>query len=178
MTEGTFTGWVDGLARSHARKLARVAAGQGLSGDDALDAVQEAFETFLGLPQARSLVQADDDAFALLAVIVRNAARNARRRHHRSRPHVTTEDTPLTDHGTSVDTLIAEAEEHVRLLGCVNRLGEVQRHVVTLRCMDELSGAETAGALGLTSGHVAVLLQRARFALRTCMGSAPAPSSH
>lgn len=170
MTSGAFTGWVDELARNHARRLAGVAARQGLSGDDALDAVQEAFATFLGLPQARSLVQADEEAFILLAVIVRNAARNARRRHHRSRPHLPVDDAAMVDDGVSVDVLIDQAEAHVTLLGCVNRLGEVQRHVVTLRCMDELSGRETADALGLTAGHVAVLLQRARGALRACMG--------
>ncbi|MCA9526106.1 MAG: sigma-70 family RNA polymerase sigma factor [Myxococcales bacterium] len=171
MSGGAFTGWVDGLARTHTRRLAGVAVQQGLTGEEALDAVQEAFATFLGLPQARTLVEADDDAFALLAVIVRNAARNARRRHHRARPHAPVEDAPLLDGGPSVEALIAAAEAHVTLLGCVQRLGEIQRNVVQLRCMDELSGGETAAALGLTPGHVAVLLLRARNALRLCMAS-------
>lgn len=84
-----FTRWVEELARSHTRSLALFAAREGLGADDALDAVQEAFATFLRLPQARGLSQHRDDAFALLAVIVRNAARNIRRREHSSpRPYL------------------------------------------------------------------------------------------
>jgi RNA polymerase sigma-70 factor (ECF subfamily) len=52
----TFTGWVSDLARAHTAALARVARAEGLQPDEALDAVQEAFHTFLLLPQAgRSL---------------------------------------------------------------------------------------------------------------------------
>jgi RNA polymerase sigma-70 factor (ECF subfamily) len=58
--ERTFTGWVSALAREHTHALARVARGEGLVSADALDAVQEAFETFLRLPQARSIVGAPD----------------------------------------------------------------------------------------------------------------------
>ena len=56
--------------------------------DLAEDAVQEAFHTFLELPQARELVDSAAESRALLAAIVRNAARNLRRRHHRDRPHL------------------------------------------------------------------------------------------
>ena len=46
---------------------------------------------------------------------------------------------------------------------------DVHRHVVTLRVLEELSGDETAAELGLTAGHVAVLLHRARKQLERCM---------
>ena len=82
-----FVSWVDSLARQHTRGLASLAAGEGLGPDEALDAVQEAFATFLVLPQARGLARHRDDSFAFLTVIVRNAARNIRKRHHRARPH-------------------------------------------------------------------------------------------
>jgi hypothetical protein len=43
-------------------------------------AVQEAFQTFLLLPQARSLVEEPRESASLLGVLVGNAARNMRRR--------------------------------------------------------------------------------------------------
>ena len=45
----------------------------------------------------------------------------------------------------------------------------MQRAVVTLRMLDEIDGEDVAGALGITPGHVAVLLHRAKANLLTCM---------
>lgn len=166
----TFTGWVTSLARDHARTLARVARREGLSAEDALDAVQEAFHSFLLLPQARALVDQPDDAHALLVVLVRNVARNMRRRHHRSVPHEGAEIVDALSSGEkSMDEVLSSVEEHVQLMGCVNRLGEVQRRVVTLRMLEEMSGEEVARELALTAGHVAVLLHRAKRALMDCV---------
>jgi RNA polymerase sigma-70 factor, ECF subfamily len=169
MTEQTFTGWVSRLATEHTRSLAQVAEREGLSNADALDAVQEAFHTFLTLPRARRLVDERDDAAKLLAVLVRNVARNARRRHHHATPHLDAAELALADTAPSVDEVIAQAEDHVRLHGCITRLSEVQRHVVTLRLLDELSSEELTSRLGFTAGHVAVLLYRAKQALVRCM---------
>jgi len=69
----------------------------------------------------------------------------------------------------SVDEAIERAEEHVRLLGCVNHLAVVQRQVVRRRMLQELSGIETARQLGLAPGRVAVLLHRAKKALLECL---------
>lgn len=157
------------LAREHTRRLAGVAQREGLVGDDAVDAVQEAFVTFLQLPQARAMASDDADVFAFLATIVRNAARNARRRHHRTRPHVPIEDTPLVDDGLSIDAWIERAERHAALLGCVQKLGDIQRHVVTLRLLDEMSNTEVSEALGLRPNGVAVLLHRAKLSLQRCL---------
>ncbi|MBA2540828.1 MAG: sigma-70 family RNA polymerase sigma factor [Deltaproteobacteria bacterium] len=164
-----FTAWVGRLARAHTRGLASVASREGLGGDDAVDAVQEAFVTLLTLPQARSLADHDEDAFSLLGAIVRNAARNARRRHHRARPHVSIDDEPLLDEGLSIDAWIERAEEHAALLGCVAKLGEIQRHVVTLRLLEQMSTAEVATSLALTPGNVALALHRAKAALQRCL---------
>jgi RNA polymerase sigma-70 factor (ECF subfamily) len=164
-----FTSWVELLARQHTHRLAGVAQREGLAGDEAVDAVQEAFVTFLQLPQARSMASADADVFAFLGTIVRNAARNARRRHHRSQPHVPIEDNPIQDDGVSVDAWIERSEQHAALLGCVQKLGEIQRHVVTLRLLDEMSNAEVSEALGLRPNGVAVLLHRAKLSLQRCL---------
>lgn len=164
-----FTAWVDHLAREQTDRLAEIAAREGLSADEAMDAVQEAFATFITLPQARSLAEQRDEVSAFLAVIVRNAARNARRRHHRARPHAPLEEAALFDDSPSVATLIAAAEQHALMLGCVNKLGEIQRAVVRLRVLEEVGASEVAAQLGLTPGHVAVLLHRAKQALAACM---------
>ncbi len=165
-----FLGWVSDLARGHSTSLARTARAEGLQPDDALDAVQEAFHTFLLLPQARTLVAEDGEARKLLEVVVRNAARNLRRRHHRSVPRAAFEEVAeLPADEPSVEALIERAEEHVRFLGCVDRLAELQRRVVTLRMLDEASGPEAARALELQPGRVAVLLHRARKALQACL---------
>jgi RNA polymerase sigma factor (sigma-70 family) len=165
-----FVGWVSTLARTHARPLAAVAVREGLTRVEAVDAVQEAFVTLLALPQARELSNDDDGAARLMAVLVRNAARNMRRRHHRSRIHEPIEpanDVPVDAPG--VDELANAAEEHVALLGCVRQLGDVQRKVVRMRMLDELTPVETASSLGLTPGHIAVLLHRAKLALIRCL---------
>ena len=82
-----FVGWISTLARTHARSLAAGAVREGLTRVDAIDAVQEAFTTLLGLPQARELSLDDEGAARLMAVLVRNAARNMRRRRYRSSSH-------------------------------------------------------------------------------------------
>jgi RNA polymerase sigma-70 factor, ECF subfamily len=169
MTTTNFVGWVSTLAGTHARSLAAVAVREGLTRFEAIDAVQEAFSTLLGLPQARELSLDDEGAARLMAVLVRNAARNIRRRHHRARSHepLGAMDIPTDD--PSVDALLAAAEEHVALLGCVSQLSEVQRLVLTMRALHELSPDEVARSLGLTKGHIAVLLHRAKRALIDCM---------
>jgi RNA polymerase sigma-70 factor (ECF subfamily) len=80
--------WIAGLARDHAGRLAAIARREGVGASDALDVVQDAFHTLLGRPDVARLRTRPDDAARLLAVIVRNAARNLRRRHHHARPHV------------------------------------------------------------------------------------------
>ncbi len=52
---------------------------------------------------------------------------------------------------------------------CVTELCGVQRAVVTLRLLEERSGEDVAESLGLTRGHVDVLVHRAKQALRVCM---------
>ncbi len=170
LPRSSFTGWVSELARAHTAALARVARAEGLTAEYALDAVQEGFVTLLRMPEARDLVGNHDDSRALLAVVVRNVARNLRRRHHQAKPHASIEEdgepvAPLP----SAEELVQRAEDHIQLQGCVGRLEEVQRRVVTLRMLEEASGAEVAMLLDLSPGHVAVLLHRAKRDLLRCM---------
>lgn len=163
---------LDALGRllpDHRGALVRAARREGVSAADAVDVVQDALCTFLGLA-ARGEVPPDPSELPpFLAVVVRNAARNRRRRHDVARPHVAVEAAPEADDGASSEELVARAEEHVRLRACVDRLCDTQRAVVLLRMLEERPGEDVAVALGVTRGYVDVLLHRAKASLRVCM---------
>jgi RNA polymerase sigma-70 factor (ECF subfamily) len=164
--------WITGLARDHAGRLAGLARREGVSPSDALDVVQDAFHMLLGRPDISALRSRPADAARLLSVIVRNAARNLRRRHHLARPHIALEDEVLAAGEPRPDDALDQAATVVQLAGCLSELGDVHRQIVTLRVLEELSGEEAARALGLTANHVAVLLHRARKQLERCMQAA------
>jgi RNA polymerase sigma-70 factor (ECF subfamily) len=161
--------WVSRLARDHAGRLAAIARFEGATPTDALDVVQDAFHTLLSRADSEALRERPADAARVLAAIVRNAARNLRRRHHHARPHVAIEELELATREAAPDDVLDRAETTAQLAGCMAKLGDVHRHVVTLRVLEELSGEEAAEALGVTTGHVAVLLHRARKQLEQCM---------
>ncbi len=166
-----FLSWVGRLVHDHRGHLIAVARAEGLAPEDAFDAVQEAFRTFLTLRAARALVDAQDDSRNLLVAVTRNLARNRRRLSAVARPHdsdpALLSALPAAD--PTVEALLSAAEDQVRLRGCVASLGEMQRAVVTLRMLDEIDGEDVAGTLGIKPGHVAVLLHRAKANLLACM---------
>ena len=166
-----FLGWVGQLVHKHRRELAGVARAEGLTAEEAFDAVQDAFQTFLTLPAAHPLVDAGAESRRLLITLTRNVARNSRRLHAHARPHNGDPDLieGLPAAAAGADELIAAAEDRIRLHRCVQTLADVQRAVVTLRMLDEVPGDDVAQALGITPGHVAVLLHRAKVNLLSCM---------
>ena len=168
---GPFLGWVGQLVHRHRAELAAVARAEGLTPEDAFDAVQDAFRTFLTLPAAHPLIDAGEPSRRLLITLTRNVARNRRRLHARSRPHASDPAllAALPAAEVGADELIAAAEDQIRLHRCVQTLADVQRAVVTLRMLDDVPGEDVAAALGITPGHVAVLLHRAKDNLLTCM---------
>jgi RNA polymerase sigma factor (sigma-70 family) len=169
------------VLRASRAGLAAIARAEGLSPEDAVDCVQEGLCTLLELEHRSTdgtdrvdaaASHSDEATRARLAVIVRNAARNRRRRHDRARPHEeleAAEGAGALDAGRGADEAIARAEEHVRLRACVAELCGIQRAVVTLRMLEEQDGEDVATALGITPGYVAVLLHRAKRELRACM---------
>ena len=165
-----FLDWVSDLARVHTRALSGVARAEGLTADDALDAVQEAFQTFLKLPEARELVGQEADSRRLLSTVVRNAARNMRRRAFRRLPHDGLGDgLEIADDVPGVDELLARAEDELRLMCCLSQLSDIPQRVVRLRMLQELSGDDVARELGLRPDHVATLLYRAKKELLRCV---------
>jgi RNA polymerase sigma-70 factor (ECF subfamily) len=164
--------WIAGLARDHAGRLAAVARREGVAASDALDVVQDAFGMLLDRSELHALKARPEDAAKLLTAVVRNAARNLRRRHYRARPHVEVEAAEIAAETVMPDEAMARAATVGQLAGCMARLGDVHRQIVTLRVLEEFSGEEAAQALGLTTNHVAVLLHRARKELERCMRAA------
>ncbi len=162
------TDWISGLARTHAGRLAAIARREGLGAADALDVVQDAFHVLLRRPDSEGLRDRPDDAARVLVAITRNAARNLRRRHDHARPHVEIGD-QLAAAVPPADEQLDRAVAVTQLESCMAKLGDVHRHVVTLRVLEEVSGEQAARELGLTPGHVAVLLHRARKQLELCM---------
>ena len=161
------------LARSHRAPLAALARAEGATPEDAVDCVQEAFCTLLDMTGRGEVARDDEGWRAVLSTIVRNAARNRRRRHFRKLPHVEVDAQTQRDDAPGADEALARAEARVRLQMCVAALCEVQQAVVTLRVLEEQPGDDVARALGISAGHVAVLLHRAKRSLRACMEDAP-----
>jgi RNA polymerase sigma-70 factor, ECF subfamily len=158
---------------AHRGSLAAVARAEGASPEDAVDCVQEGLCTLLDLARRDALALDDEGTIAMLAVIVRNVARNRRRRHFRARPHEDLEAAERADREQpGADEAIAKAEEHVRLRACVEELCAIQKAVVTLRMLEERPGEDVASALGISPGYVAVLLHRAKRELHACMTTA------
>lgn len=162
------------LAQSQRGSLAAVARQEGLSPEEAIDCVQESLCTLLDLVQTGQVAE-DAEPGPVLVTIVRNAARNQRRRHFRARPHVEIGATELADDSVVLqEELLSRAEDTVRLRACVAELCEIQRAVVTLRLLEERPGEDVAELLGVSKNHVAVLLYRAKSALRECMSGGEA----
>lgn len=156
------------IARTRRGALAAAARAEGLTAEDAIDAVQDALATLLVMP-TESLPREASEWEPFVATLVRNAARNKRRRHFLSRPHDPLESHVIVDSASEVEAAIVRAEEHVRLRGCVAELCDTQRAVVALRMLEERPGEEVATTLGISPAYVATLLYRAKAALSSCM---------
>ncbi len=158
------------LARAERGRLCAVARAEGLSAEDAVDCVQEGLCTLLDLAQGGQLQVPASQWGDYLGGIVRNAARNRRRRHFNARPHASLElDSVLPLDTPDAEAILAQAEQYLRLRACVEELCDIQKAVVTLRMLEELPGEDVASSLGISAGHVAVLLHRAKGTLRACM---------
>jgi RNA polymerase sigma-70 factor (ECF subfamily) len=163
-----FLVWVAGLVRRHRARLVAYARRQGLGPEEALDAVQDSFASFLGLPEARSISRSGDDSLKLLTVILRNNAQNHRRKRDRRDRKLLLVRSAAVDEGESTEQLVARAEELARVNGCIKAMANLQRAVIMLSLVDDLSHDETGKALGLSPGYVRVLLHRAREHVRSC----------
>lgn len=175
-----FLAWVAGLVHRHRSELLRYARRRGLEADDALDAVQDAFVTFLDLPGARDIARTGSDAVKLLTVLLRNHVSNRRRKTLR---RAEGDERLARERGErsaeSSAELIARAEEYARVQGCILRMARLQRAVIELSLIDGEPHEAIAKRLGVSVVHARVLLHRAREHVRHCSYdevAAPAPA--
>jgi RNA polymerase sigma-70 factor (ECF subfamily) len=140
------------------------------SADDAEDTCQEAF---LKAHAALGRFRTDAPFRPWLLQIVANEARNRRRSAGRRLRLLTlaAADARLGDAAPSPESVALAADDRRRLLEAVNELGEDDRLVIGCRYFLELSGDETAAALGVAEGTVKSRLSRALDRLRERMAA-------
>jgi RNA polymerase sigma factor (sigma-70 family) len=165
-----FFSWVALLVHAHRGRLLGYAKRRGFDAEDALDAVQDSFVSFLKLPEARQIANVEEDSLKLLTVILRHNLQNrSRLSGRRARALALAELAEATDADWATsDSLIAQAEELSRVHGCIALLAKLQREVVMLSLLDEQPRERVARLLGISEGHVRVLLHRARMHIRAC----------
>lgn len=168
---GFLTG-VAALVHAHRARLLAYARRRGLDAEEALDAVQDSFITFLGLAEAPAIAQDQLQSLKLLTVILRHNVQNQRRKRVRhARTHERLSRDGARDEVVSSEQLIAHAEELARVDGCMQRMARLDREVVMLSLLDEQPREQVGELLCISAGYVRVLLHRAREHLRTCSDS-------
>jgi RNA polymerase sigma-70 factor (sigma-E family) len=153
------------LYRQHRLRLLRIAV---LLVDDrasAEDVVQDAFAAVhrRGGLQLRN----PDAALGYLQTSVVNAARSALRRRRVARKYL---HHSLTADEPPADTELMLAAEHQEVLRALRRLPDRQREVLTLRYWSDLSEAQIAAALGISSGAVKSAASRGMHRLTELLG--------
>jgi RNA polymerase sigma factor (sigma-70 family) len=162
------TGDVDAfttLVGRYRRPAVRLA--YGITGNEAEDAVQDAFvKAFRKLSTFRA-----DSAFRpWLFTIVANEARNRRRSlTRRATLELRVRQQPVAT-GAASDTLAIDHEQRRSLVAAVTDLPDRYREVVALRFFAGLSESETAQVLSCPLGTVKSRLFRALETLRTTLG--------
>jgi RNA polymerase sigma factor (sigma-70 family) len=142
------------------------------SAADAEDAAQEGFvKAYRALASFRTGADPRPWLLRIVANEARNRVRSVGRRHQLelrlaegSRPGGA---------APSPEAAAIAAEDRTRLLALVNQLGDEDRQVIASRYFLELSGEETAAALGIPEGTVKSRLSRALARLRTLVEEVP-----
>jgi RNA polymerase sigma factor (sigma-70 family) len=153
------------LVRRYQSAALRVAGLILVGGQDAEDAVQDAFvKAYRALGRFRT----DSPFGPWLFRIVANEARNRRRAAGRRAGLALrlAEDRPPSDAAPSPEAAVLARERRASLLTALARLAEADRVVIGLRYFLELDEAATAAALGVPRGTVKSRLSRALARLR------------
>jgi RNA polymerase sigma factor (sigma-70 family) len=153
-------------------RVAALRVAYGIAGNEAEDAVQDAFvKAFRKLGDFRT-----DAAFRpWLFTIVTNEARNRRRsRTRRNKLALQVRAQPAVV-GRPPDDLVFRDQQRQRILDAVARLPDRHREVVALRFFAGLTESETAEALSCPPGTAKSRLSRALDALRIALGDEDTP---
>ena len=135
------------------------------SSADAEDAAQEGFvKAYRALDRFRSGADLRPWLLRIVANEARNRVRSSGRRHQLELR--LTEGFRSGDAVPSPEAVAIAADERRRLLAMVNALSEEDRLVIASRYFLQLSGEETAAALGIAEGTVKSRLSRALARLK------------
>jgi RNA polymerase sigma-70 factor (ECF subfamily) len=160
------------LVRRYQSAALRVAGLILVGGQDAEDAVQDAFvKAYRALGRFRS----DSPFGPWLFRIVANEARNRRRAAGRRAGLALrlAEDRPPGDAAPSPEAAVLARERRASLLTALARLAEADRVVIGLRYFLDLDEAATAATLGVPRGTVKSRLSRALARLRLQLAVEP-----
>src|SRR6202171_4482742 len=139
------------------------------SAADAEDAAQEGFiKAHRALGTFRTGAEPRPWLLQIVANEARNRVRSAGRRHQLELRLA--EGYRPGGAAPSPEAAAVASEDSARLLGFVNALSDEDRLVITSRYLLELSGEETAAALGIPEGTVKSRLSRALARLRATLG--------
>lgn len=153
------------LYTSHYRELVRLAAFLTGDRDNAEEVVQDAYVSVHGSwRRLREL----DRAEAYLRTAVVNASRSRLRRRQVAQRH---RPEPLRD-VASAEAFAVEHAQRETVLAALRELPRRQREAVVLRYYGDLSEAQTAAAMGCSTGAVKSHTSRAMAALRPLLGDA------
>ena len=156
----------EALVDRHRRVALRVA--YAVAGDDAEDAVQDAFVKAYG---ALGRFRAGSPFRPWMLRIVANEARNRRRSAgRRSALALRAAQEPSGEAAPSPEAALLAGERRATLLAALSQLSERDRTVIACRYLLELSEAETAATLGVRPGTVKSRLSRALDRLREEVG--------
>lgn len=158
----TLDPWLIDLYRSDYDRLVRLAA---MLVDDlgtAEELVQDAFVAF-AVQQGRAPLRDAAAAPAYLRRAVLNRARSQLRKRAVRRRHLRSVEAPPT--APPADRDVVAADEHRHMLDALRRLPDRQRQVLVLRYYGDLSEAEIADALDISTGSVKTHAHRGLAAL-------------
>jgi RNA polymerase sigma-70 factor (sigma-E family) len=153
------------LYTSHYRGLVRLAAFLTGDRDNAEEVVQDAYVAVLG---SWRRVRELDKAEAYLRTAVVNASRSRLRRRQVAQRH---RPEPLRD-VASAESFAMEHAQREAVLTALQELPRRQREAVVLRYYGDLSEAQTAAAMGCSTGAVKSHTSRAMAALRPLLEDA------
>jgi thioredoxin 1 len=133
-----YLGWVKALVEGHGRALATQAVASGKSGGAAFLGLEGAFQSFLGLPQARVLLSDPECAGRILSALLDNGLRSFNDPLALSAgAGVPLQAAPLQG---ALDQVITSAEAQAEALIGAGLLSAVQHQVATLSLLDESVG--------------------------------------
>lgn len=145
------------LYAAHRLRLVRLAV---LLVDDLATAEDVVHDVFARLHRKWGL-RDPDKALAYLQRAVVNTSRSVLRRRRTVRSHVV----PLTPHASGPEASVILAEEHREVLAALQELPNRQREVLVLRYWSDMSEAQIAKTLGISTGTVKSTASRGLDAL-------------